>query len=675
MGLFSFLGGGKTYVTNNTGLGDTQMVELTDNQKNIVTGLNDGFTATGKRFDTVDSGITGIGANLDTGFTDLTKLGDKLYKNLTDADAGRKSYYNAYFDALGNTASGLATQDSVDTGFFNASERNRDVDKRFDTLDTSVGNVQSTADTIGTDVGDVQTSLNDGFTALNDGFVNSNTRFDTLDTAQANAAKTAEALGGQLTDAQTNVLGGQDTLQNSLDAMSGTADTYAAQSLENQAGLASNQEGFTSSFDDYVERYGEDAELAQQTRSDMQLANANANKKLREDIGNYANATADGQVTLSDTLLASNDTLGAAVEGGFTDLNEATDTLGTTVEGGFTTLGEAYETTQNNLAKRMTNLKSILNQTGADLDANTRAQYEALSSSFDASGELITNSIDAQGNTITRTIDDQGNIISNKFDISGKQVDQVITNVDSVLTQAEKYQVNTGTLIDDLGNVVTTGFDNTSDRIDGATDSATAGFADVNDSTAAGFADINNNMTVSNNDLTDLYTANNVDFNNNIDNLRTDISTGLETTNSNLDNLNLSLEDGFGNVDANQVIAAKDLANVVATQNDIEMGMRQNFYQLGNAFDENGTLIQSSIDAQGNTITRSMDEQGNLLLRSFDVTGRAIGEKVINIRRSLDDIQNLQNVQGANASMGNLSPAMSGQVPVSGFASPFATTR
>ena len=664
MGLFSFLGGGKTYVTNNTGLGDTQMVELTDNQKNIVTGLNDGFTSTGKRFDTVDSGITGIGTNLDTGFSDLTKLGDKLYKNLTDADAGRKSYYNSYIDALGNTASGLATQDSVDTGFFNASERNRDVDKRFDTLDTGLGNVQSTADTISTDVGNVQTSVDDGFTTIGDGFANSNNRFDTLDTGQANAAKLSGDLSDQLTNTQTNVLGGQGNLQGSLDAMSGTADTYAAQSLENQAGLASNQEGFTSSFDDYVERYGEDAELAQQTRSDMQLANANANKKLREDIGNYANATADGQVTLSDTLLAANDTLGSAVEGGFTDLSAENAALGTSLEGGFNTLGDTYETTQNNLARRMTNLKSILNQTGADLDANTRAQYEALSSSFDESGELITNSIDAQGNTITRTIDDQGNIISNKFDISGKQVDQVITNVDSVLTQAEKYQVNTGTLIDDLGNVVTTGFDNTSEKIDGATDSTTAGFADIN-----------NNMTVSNNDLTDLYTANNVDFNNNIDNLRTDISTGLENTNSSLDNLNLSLEDGFGNVDANQVIAAKDLANVVATQNDIEMGMRQNFYQLGNAFDENGTLIQSSIDAQGNTITRSMDEQGNLLLRSFDVTGRAIGEKVINIRRSLDDIQNLQNVQGANASMGNLSPAMSGQVPVSGFASPFATTR
>jgi hypothetical protein len=32
-------------------------------------------------------------------------------------------------------------------------------------------------------------------------------------------------------------------------------------------------------------------------------------------------------------------------------------------------------------------------------------------------------------------------------------------------------------------------------------------------------------------------------------------------------------------------------------------------------------------------------------------------------------------VQGANASMGNLSPAMSGDVPTTGSASPFATTR
>ena len=103
--------------------------------------------------------------------------------------------------------------------------------------------------------------------------------------------------------------------------------------------------------------------------------------------------------------------------------------------------------------------------------------------------------------------------------------------------------------------------------------------------------------------------------------------------------------------------------------------MRQNFQQLGAAFDDNGQLIQNSIDDQGNTISRAVDANGNLLLRSFDATGRSIGDKVVNINRSLSDLGNLTNVAGANVSMGNLSPAMQGAVPTGGFMSPFTTTR
>jgi len=117
------------------------------------------------------------------------------------------------------------------------------------------------------------------------------------------------------------------------------------------------------------------------------------------------------------------------------------------------------------------------------------------------------------------------------------------------------------------------------------------------------------------------------------------------------------------------------MAKIASTQTDIDMKLRQNFKQLGTAFDDNGQLIANSIDEQGNTISRSVDEQGNLLLRSFDMTGAAIGEKVLNVRSTLRDLQSMQDVQGANASMGNLSPAMSGDVPTTGFASPFATTR
>ena len=334
-------------------------------------------------------------------------------------------------------------------------------------------------------------------------------------------------------------------------------------------------------------------------------------------------------------------------------------------------------------------------------------------------------------------MDDQGNMITSKFDASGQQVDQVSTNVNQVLSQAENNQ----------------------NKLSGVSDAIDREFANANNATASGFADINGNLTLKNNNLSDILRNNNVDYNNNIDNLRNDIEgvsdlnalgfaennaniaestrplitgmnrleagrvdsnnsmddirKGLDTgfanisrandlsdinnnlerinfnnisTNTSLRDLDLSmgnrfdnaskeLSTGFNNIGAGQITAARDLAKVASTQNDLDMGMRQNFHQLGNAFDDTGALIKSSIDAQGNTITRNMDQQGNLLLRSFDVTGRAIGDKVININRSLADLQNMQNVQGANASMGNLSPAMSGQVPVSGFASPFATTR
>ena len=102
--------------------------------------------------------------------------------------------------------------------------------------------------------------------------------------------------------------------------------------------------------------------------------------------------------------------------------------------------------------------------------------------------------------------------------------------------------------------------------------------------------------------------------------------------------------------------------------------MRQEFTQLGNAFDDNGKLIESTIDEQGNTISRAMDDQGNLILNSFDVAGQGLGTKTINLRTTLSNLNNLQTKQGANASMGNLSPASSGAVPDSGFASTFTQT-
>ena len=697
-------GGGKTETVVDGGLSDDQYQDLADNQVGISGQITDEAAEANKRFDifdgrfdNVDSSVAGVGSSVDTGFTNIQDLMDKyntgLNTQLTNANTGIANNATSMATNAATNANTLSDLNTSVTGGFDEAGR------RFDTVDAANTNMQNAVDQGFVDQAqgftDAQADRTAQFGAAQDDRTNQfSAASDALSTG-FNDANTA------LTQTQANVLDGQGGLQSSLDTMADTADIYATQSLENQAGLASNQEGFTSSFDDYVERYGEDAELAQQTRADMQKANANANQRLREDIGNYANASVAGTENLGNALMASTNALGSAVEGGFSDLSAENSAISGSLEGGFNTLGDTYEATQNNLGNRMNNLKSLLNQTGADLDANTRAQYQALSSSFDENGQLISNSIDAQGNTLTRTMDDQGNMITSKFDASGQQVDQVSTNVNEVLTQAENNQKHNLNSLNEIGNIVNFGFADTNKLIDGATDLNALGFAENN----ANIAESTRPLITGMNRLE----AGRVDSNNSMDDIRkgldtgfasisrandlSDINNNLERINSNNISTNTSLRDldlsmgnrfndaskelslGFNNIGAGQITAARDLAKVASTQNDLDIGMRQNFHQLGNAFDDTGALIKSSIDAQGNTITRNMDQQGNLLLRSFDVTGRAIGDKVININRSLADLQNMQNVQGANASMGNLSPAMSGQVPVSGFASPFATTR
>ena len=476
-------GGGKTETVVDGGLSDDQYTNLTTNQEGISGQITTEGQEAGKRFDTldgrfdtVDSSVAGVGSSVNTGFTNIQDMMDKyntgLNTQLTNANTGIANNATSMATNAATNANSFADLNTSVTGGFDETGR------RFDTVDAANTNMQNTVDQ----------GFVDQAQGFSDAQADRTTQFGAAQADRTNQfTATGDALASGFTDANTaltqtqaNVLGGQGNLQSSLDTMADTSDIYAAQSLENQANLQTGQEGFTSSFDNYVERYGDDTTLANQTRADMQKANANANQRLREDIGSFANSASADRQSISNEM----DTQFAE--------------LGNTVDGGFTS---AAASTQAALAANREDNTAVLNKLQYDLD------------------------------------------------------------------------------------------------------------------------------------------------------------TGLE------------------NLDSGQVVAARDMAKIASTQTDIDMGLRQNFKQLGNAFDDNGQLIANSIDEQGNTISRSVDQQGNLLLRSFDMTGAAIGEKVLNVRSTLRDLQAMQNVQGANASMGNLSPAMSGDVPTSGFASPFATTR
>ena len=890
--------GDKTYITNLTGLADDQLTELTGNQTNIANTVDGGFGAMGEgfaannaRFNTVDTGITGIGEGVTGGFGAITGLLDGYNTGMNNqfSNAAQDVAHNAKLLGQNNAALG-GLPSTISTGF-------TEMDTRFNTVDDTTGKIKNTVDQ-GFDRMDgefTEAQANRDQQAVNAKIL----RDSGFEAATDNFNKGFTDASNQLTNTQTNVLAGQDNLGTTLDTMQDSADIYAGQSLENQTALQGTQDGFVSNFDSYIERYEEDTTLANTTRADMQLANSNANEKLREDIGSYAQATATGQGLVSDQITDASGALTETVEGGFTTANDnladTSKSLTETVTGGFSDASADQVDNQETTLDKLANLKEFLATTGETLDANTKERYETLSEAFADNGDLITDSIDENGNTITRSLTSQGELIVDKFSVTGESLGQVSLDIGSVLTNAEANQKETtfgfagvdegvagistalgvqtdtignyfdasgtatsklfdangtaittlfdtngqanaalfdtqGELVTDLfdvqGNVVDVGFTNINDAmgsqtqtmgqyfdangtatselfnsqgqaitslfdasgearadlfdaqgnlvsgffdaqgqavdagftninsaISGVSDEVSLGFnaqtgtlndqgralldlgsqlTGVDAATQQKFADVssafdsqgqliseatdelgntilrqidsNGNLVTqrldANGQVVDQSEANLSDIMGDLsrqvgdqgssitskidqgfssiesgqEGLMSEIGVAQQTTNNATTDLQKSLSGGFEGLDAGQIKGAKELAAVASAQTDLDMGMRQEFYQLGNAFDDNGQLIRNTIDDQGNTISRAVDEQGNLLLRSFDQTGTMIGNKVININRSLYDLSQLKNVQGANVSMGNLSPAMSSGVPSSGFASPYATT-
>ena len=451
-------GGGDTNVTN-TGLGDDQYQALADNQVGIsgqITDARDDATIRydnfDNRFDGLDTSVAGVGSNLTAGFTNLQDLMDQY-------NQGMNTQFNTVNTGVGNNATALANnatsignlQTDV-TGGFN------DMGGRFDTLDTGQANIQGAVD--------------QGFTDQAQGFADAQAdrtaQFDAANTAMtAGFSETGEALSQgfgdastQLTNTQSNLQDGQGQLQDNLDAFSGRADAYATSQLENQANMQSAQDGFQSSFDSFTERYGDDTELAQQSRADLATAQSNQTDRLREDMGTFAQAAATGQQALgnqlTDVATGVDDRIGqldGAVESGFieqanTAVNNS-ELAQAAIAESITQMGDQsasilsqMDAGQVTAARDMAKLAS--GQEG--LDANMRADFAQMGAAFDDNGQLIQNSIDSQGNTITRAMDQQGNMLLKKFNVQGQETGSSLINIGQRLQQlqAKRSEGNTG---------------------------------------------------------------------------------------------------------------------------------------------------------------------------------------------------------------------------------------
>jgi hypothetical protein len=598
----SSVAGGVSSVNANTNTGFASAKTYGQGQFDALGGK---VSDVGTDVDALGGQISGVGGDVTTGFSSLNDyLEGQFDKGLTERSriaqnqlTGFKQLGDLNKKGFGDLGQDLTTVGGDVTKGFG------DQTARFDTLDRSVGGVQTTADNIQTDVGSVQTAVDNGAIANQKAFGTAATNLDTLakDTTQA------------FTDAQTNrttnqgvLTENQGTLGTDLTTLSDNQDTYYDDVAGSLTEAAGKQDTFQTNFDDYLLKYGDDTENNTETTGRIETGLGDFAEEMRGAVGTLGESTVEDGKTLDDVSGEIAD-LETTVEGGFTT---AEDLIGK----GFTDATGAQGT--SNLAlldaigaagdnSAVTGLLSTLGSNVNNLSADFLTQFGGLASAFTTTGDLIKNSVAANGDVIERTLDAQGNVIESRFDAQGTLIGTTETNINSAIAAAQA----------ELG---------------------------------AGQQG-----------------------------LMSDIQGAQQTQ---MDALGVQIASGFDAQTGQMNTQVGEMAGLASQMTDLDMGMRQEFFQMEGAFDDTGALISQEVTDQGVTIRRNIDQNGNLMIQKFDQQGQAIGNKVFNINEALAQLAGLGTLPGASVSMGNLSPALQASpngetnVPTGGFMAPFSMT-
>lgn len=413
-------GGGDTTNVTNTGLGDDQYQALADNQVGISGQITDSYADATKRYDafdnrftTLDGSVSGMATDLGTRFTDMNTAMANFDAANQDRSDSLSTGLGTNLSAIQGNTTALGTLSGDVTGGFDQ------MGTRFDTVD------QANAD--------VQNSVNTGFdnqaTAFNELEGGINSQFeDTNAASEAGFAATGEALATgfddtqtQLTNTQANVLQGQGQLASNLSDMSDTNDVYFGTLSSNQENLQAGQEGFQTSFDNYVDRYSDDTTLANQTRADLQKAQATGFDSTRSSIGTLGDSVSQGQ----NAIINQNQVLGSTIDEGFADNRTGQTSLART----FMNESGQIDTALVNQTRDLAGLAA----TQTDLDMKVRQNFQQIYNAFDNQGMLIENSIDANGNNIMREMDDSGFLMLRAMDAQGNDLGSKVIDInDSV---------------------------------------------------------------------------------------------------------------------------------------------------------------------------------------------------------------------------------------------------
>ena len=364
------------------------------------------------------------------------------------------------------------------------------------------------------------------------------------------------------------------------------------------------------------------------------------------------------QIQANQTGLATQSQEGFGAVG--TGINTLSSDLGT-VSGNLTGLTNTANTEFGNINNALTGLGTSMT-TNADAAGNSREQYyNSLLAQMNSNTGGLQTSLDTGFDGANSRFDalDTGvggvqSAVDTGFSTAGTRFDTLDTNVGNVQSAVDDGFVANTANVDALQNTAdefTSTFDTFSDRYTqdetlaqksrsdlalsqaGEAERTRADLAGFVSGTNQGFADVQAGQVANQNETI-----------NELGNMAKGASAAQNET-----------MQQFQNIDSGQVVQLRNLAQVAANQEGLDADMRNDFNQLGQAYDDNGDLIKSSIDAQGNTITRAIDNQGMMMLNSFDVTGQKLSQKVIDVGARVTQLSDY-----SQATMGNLTPANSG---------------
>jgi hypothetical protein len=413
-----------TNVTNQTGLGDSQFSQLRQGQNDLQMAGAQGFATTNQNIAGLGFDVRQLGQAQDFGFQGVNQ-------NL----AFQSSMLGQQIGQVGQGVQGMAGD---------LRNLDRTVNDGFNQAGNALNNLSGQVGTVGNDVrqgfATTGADMRQGFTDTN---FNINNQFDRSNAlAMAGFGGLGEMVGGGfannqelLAALQQNVMGGQGDLRERLDSTGRRLDNYYAGLAQGQQGIQNQVGNLQGNFTDFNSQYTRDARQAQQSASDIQQGVANASSRIQDTIGRTSSAADQTANRILNAVTGQTPTASGTTGGVAGDPNSA----------------PAQQ--QQIFASKLSEIRSLLQQYGNQLDPAMQQTYTDLATSFDQNGNLVSRGLDAQGNTVMRQMDQNMNLMLAVYGPDGQMAANRSFNVGQAITLAEQFKA---TLMPQ--NVATGGF-------------------------------------------------------------------------------------------------------------------------------------------------------------------------------------------------------------------------